>query len=196
MDTPKIAAIYARVSTQAQEYDMQVSELQGYAARMGWTVVVYAEKMGSLKRRAVFEAMMADARQRKFDVMLVYKLDRFARSLQQLLANIQLLDGYGIRFVCTSQSIDTDKANPASRLMLHVLGAVAEFERAIIVERVRSGMAEAKRKGKHVGRKKEVWRRDDAVELRDQGLTMREIAVKLERSLSSVARVLKSVPKA
>src|SRR5438270_13944317 len=95
--------------------------------------------------------MMADARLRKFDVLLVWKLDRFGRSLQQLVTNIQTLDSLGIRFIAVTQGLDTDKQNPMSRLLLHMLGAFAEFERAIIVERVNGGVAEAERPGKHCG---------------------------------------------
>ena len=142
------AAIYARVSTQDQKFDMQVSELRAYALRMGWAVVEYSEKVSSIKKRPVLDQLMTDARARKFDVVLVYKLDRFARSLQQLLTNMQSLDSYGVRFICVSQGIDTDRANPVSRLMLQIIGAVAEFERGLIVERVKSGMAQAKREGK------------------------------------------------
>lgn len=191
-----IAAIYARVSTQDQKYDMQVEELRAYAERMGWQTVEYAEKMSSFKKRAILDQLMADARQRKFDVVLVYKLDRFARSLQQLLANVNLLDSYGIRFICATQGIDTDKSNPVSRLMLQMLGAIAEFERGLIVERVMSGMAQAKRNGKHLGRSKDIWRRDEAADLRDQGMSFREIAAKLGRPESSIRRALKSAPKA
>jgi DNA invertase Pin-like site-specific DNA recombinase len=146
------AAIYIRISTLDQHDAMQFIDIRDYCARMNSAVVEYDEKVSSLKRRAVLTQPMADARLKKFDVMLVWKLDRFARSLQQLIANIQLLDSYGVRFIALTQGIDTDKNNPASRLMLHILGAVAEFERGIIVECVRAGIPEAQRHGKHCGR--------------------------------------------
>jgi DNA invertase Pin-like site-specific DNA recombinase len=192
---PTTAAIYVRVSTQDQKHEMQTSELREFAARMGWQVVEYAEKASSVKLRPVLERMMADARLRKFDVMLVWKLDRFARSLPQLVANIQTLDSLGIRFVAVTQGIDTDKSNPMSRLLLHILGAFAEFERAIIVERVKGGVAEAKRRGKHCGRPVKVWRRDDAVELRSQGFSLRQIGARIGQSEASVRRALKSATK-
>jgi DNA invertase Pin-like site-specific DNA recombinase len=134
---------------------------------------------------------MADARARKFDVVIVYKLDRFGRSLQHLITNIQALDSFGVRFVCVTQGVDTDKNNPASRLMLHVLGAVAEFERGIIVERVKSGIAEARRRGVHCGRSKRVFRRDEAASLRKQGLSLRAIGLKLGVPFTTVADALK-----
>lgn len=185
------AAIYVRVSTQDQRHDMQFTELRDYCTRMGWTAVEYAEKQSSVKKRPVLDKLMQDARQRKFDVVLVWKLDRFARSLQQLLTNLQALDSAGVRFICVTQGIDTDKNNPASKLMMHIIGAVAEFERGIIVERVRAGVAEAQRRGKHCGRPKRIWRRDEAVELRKKGLSIRAIAEKLGRPVSSIADALK-----
>lgn len=190
------AAIYVRVSTADQNDDLQFQELRLYCQRMGWTVVEYAEKASSVKVRPVLNQLMADARLRKFDVVLVWKMDRFARSLQQLIENIRLLDSFGVRFVAVTQGIDTDKANPASRLMLHILGAVAEFERGIIVERVRAGVKEAQRRGKHCGRPVRIWRRDEAVKMQKAGLSLRAIAKKLGQPLSSIARALKPVPKA
>lgn len=187
------AAIYVRVSTLDQHDAMQYTEIRDYCKRMGWDTVEYSEKISSVKRRAELARLMADARLKKFDVVLVWKLDRFARSLQQLIANIQLLDSFGVRFIALTQGIDTDKNNPASRLMLHILGAVAEFERGIIVERVKAGVAEAKRQGKHCGRPAKVFRRDQVAVLREKGLSWRAIAKKLGVPLTTVRR---GVPKA
>lgn len=189
-----VAAIYVRVSTIDQKHEMQTTELREFAARMGWATVEYAEKASSVKLRPVLDRMMADARLRKFDVLLVWKLDRFGRSLQQLVTNIQTLDSLGVRFIAVTQGIDTDKQNPMSRLLLHILGAFAEFERAIIVERVKGGVAEAKRQGKHCGRPVKIWRRDDAIEMRAQGLSLREIGTRLNLSEASVRRALKRLP--
>ncbi|GAC1410694.1 MAG: recombinase family protein [Candidatus Velthaea sp.] len=197
MDTRQLAAaIYVRVSTHDQKTDMQLTELRAYAERMGWVVKEYGEKMSSVKKRPVLEQLMADARQRKFDVVLVWKLDRFARSLQQLLTNLQLLDSFGVRFICVTQGIDTDKNNPASKLMMHIIGAVAEFERGIIVERVRAGVAEAQRQGKHCGRPATIWRRDTAADLRKAGMSLRKISAVLGVPRSTIAEELKGVRKA
>lgn len=192
---PTTAAIYVRVSTADQKHEMQTTELRQFAARMGWEIVEYSEKASSVKLRPVLERMMADARLRKFDVLLVWKLDRFGRSLQQLTTNILTLDSLGIRFIAVTQGIDTDKQNPMSRLMLHMLGAFAEFERAIIVERVNAGIVEAKRQGKHCGRPKKIFKRDGALELRKQGLSLRGIAAKLGVPLTTIAAALRGVPK-
>jgi DNA invertase Pin-like site-specific DNA recombinase len=204
------AAIYARVSTSEQNYAMQFREVREYCERMGWSTVEYAEQASSVKRRPVLARLMADAKRRAFDIVVVWKLDRFARSLMQLIENVQLLDSAGIRFICVTQAIDTDKRNPMSRLTLQIMGAFAEFERAIIVERVQSGLnsyrddyakgkvgAEGNRKshsGKNLPahRPKKIWRRDRALELREQGLSFRKIAAQLGQSEASVRRAIKT----
>lgn len=202
------AAIYVRVSTVDQNDAMQLTDLRSYAERMGWSVVEYAEKKSSVKKRPAFNSMMDDARLRKIDVVLVWKMDRFARSLQQLIDSIHLLDTYGVRFICITQSIDTDKSNPASRLMLHVLGAVAEFERGIIVERVQSGVAQYRRdydagkigkernsrSGRNLAphRPMKIFRRDEAVRLRNEGKSLRKIASELGVPLTTVVRAIKA----
>jgi putative DNA-invertase from lambdoid prophage Rac len=191
-DPPQItAAIYVRVSTVDQNDDLQFQELREYAGRMKWRVVEYVEKVSSVKKRPELNRMMDDARHRKFDVVIVWKLDRFARSLRQLIDNIQLLDSYGVRFIAATQGIDTDKNNPASRLMLHILGAVAEFERGLITERVRAGVKEAQRRGKHCGRPKRIYRRDHLVKLRASGLSLRAIAAQTGLPLTTVADALR-----
>jgi putative DNA-invertase from lambdoid prophage Rac len=189
------AAIYARVSDEDQNYEMQLTEIREYARRMGWDVVEYREKMSAAKKRPVLDRLMEDARLRKVGVVLVWKLDRFGRSVANIISNILLLDSYNVRFIGVTQGIDTDQKSPASRLMIHVLAAVAEFERSMIIDRVRAGMAQAKRAGKHCGRPAPIWRRDEAVKLRKQGLSFREIAKKLGRPETSIRRALKSAPK-
>lgn len=187
------AAIYARVSTIDQNHDMQTHEIREYVARMGWTAIEYSEKISSIKKRPQLDKLMADAKMRKFDVVVVWRLDRFARSLQQLLENIRQLDAAGVRFICPAQGIDTDQRNPAARLMMQMLGAFAEFERAIIVERVNAGVAEARRQGKHCGRPKRVFRRDEARELRELGLSYGAIAKRLGLPKQTVVDACKSV---
>jgi len=190
-DKPITAAIYVRVSSVDQNDDLQFEELRSHAKRMGWATIEYVEKISAVKIRPELNRMMADARLRKFDIVVVWKLDRFARSLRQLIDNIQLLDSYGIRFIAQTQGIDTDKNNPASRLMLHILGAVAEFERGLITERVRAGVKEAQRQGKHCGRPKRIYRRDHLVKLRASGLSLRAIAAKTGLPLTTVADALR-----
>ena len=171
---------------------MQTHELREYVARMGWQLVEYSEKASSVKKRPQLDRLMADAQLRRFDIVIVWRLDRFARSLPQLLENVRKLDAAGVRFICPAQGIDTDQRNPAARLMMQMLGAFAEFERAIIVERVRAGVSEAKRKGKHCGRPKKIFRRDEAVEMRAGGASFRAIAKALNVPLTTVADALRA----
>jgi putative DNA-invertase from lambdoid prophage Rac len=171
---------------------MQTTEVKAYAARCGWNVVEFSDKMsGSKTKRPGLDRLMDDARLRKVDIVLVWKMDRFGRSLKDLITNILLLDGYGVRFISVTQGIDTDKQNPASRFMMHILAAVAEFERGIIVERVRAGVAEAQRQGKHCGRPKRIFRRDEALALQKGGASLRAIAKQLGVPLSTVADAIK-----
>jgi putative DNA-invertase from lambdoid prophage Rac len=204
MKPATIAAIYARVSTEDQRCDMQLTELREYAARMGWQVVEYVEKASGKANapRPVQKRLFADARLRKFDVVLVWKLDRFGRSTSDLLSNIQALDQSDIRFIAPGQGIDTDKRNPMSKLIMHIMAAFAEFERDLIVERVKAGVAEyqaAWRKGKvgkevhsksgkdlPSGRPKRIFRRDQVNALRKQGLSWRAIAKQLSLPVSTI----------
>lgn len=197
MSSKPTAAIYARVSTDDQNPQMQLSEVRSYAKRQGWKVVEYVDKgiSGTKRSRPGLDACMEAARLKKVDVVLVWKLDRFGRSLSNLIENILLLDSYGVRFVAVTQGIDTDSKNPTSRLLLHILGAIAEFERSMIVERVKSGMAAAKRNGKHCGRPKGIWRRDQARNLRAQGLSWREISKKIGVPEASIRRALQTASK-
>jgi putative DNA-invertase from lambdoid prophage Rac len=207
-DRKLTAAIYVRVSTVDQKLDMQTTEVRQYAERMGWTVAEYSDKMsGSKARRPGLDRLMDDARLRKIDIVLVWKMDRFGRSLKDLISNILLLDGYGVRFVSVTQGIDTDKQNPASRFMMHILAAVAEFERGIISERVNSGVKQYmadyaagkigktrhSKSGKNLahGRPRRIFRRDEMVKLRKAGHSLRAIAKQLGLPLSTVVDALK-----
>lgn len=171
------AAIYARVSTYDQHCEMQLTELRGYVERMGWEAAEYVEKASGKAgaARPELERLLADARLKKVDCVLVWKLDRFGRSLQEFVERVMLLDQLGIRFVAPSQGIDTDRRSPAGKLLMHILAAIAEFERELIRERVSAGIAEAKRRGKHCGRPLRVFARERALELRRKGMSWRAI---------------------
>src|SRR5207249_6749699 len=133
---------------------------------------------------------MKDASKREFDAVLVYKLDRFGRSVRNCLDGIEALRTHGVRFLAVSQNIDTDESNPTSRLMLHILAAVAEFERELIRERVCAGVKNARQKGKRLGRPKAVFDRQRAAELRQQGRSFPEIAWELGLALGAVVRAI------
>src|SRR5580704_7548731 len=107
--------------------------------------------MTANERRSWLDQLMADARRRKFDIIVCWKLDRFGRSLVHCVSGIQELASLGIRFIATSQGLDTDESNPASKLLLHILAAVAQFERELIRERVSAGMKAAKVRGTKTG---------------------------------------------
>lgn len=183
-----IAAIYARVSTADQKCDLQLTELRGYAERSNWEAVEYVDQgvSGTKRSRPALDRLMHDARMKKFAVVLVWKLDRFGRSLQHLVENVQTLDQAGVRFVAVTQSIDTDQRSPMGKFLLHLFAAFAEFERDLIVERVKAGVAEAKRQGKHCGRPARVFRRDRVAEMRSQGKSWRAIAWELKLPVTTV----------
>lgn len=184
------AAIYARVSTTDQHCEVQLRELREYIKRRaGWkNAGEYVDSgfSGSKASRPALDKLMRDASDRQIDVVLVWKLDRFGRSVLNLSQQLQQLASYGVRFIATTQSIDTDAANPTSRLLLHILSAVAEFEREIIRERTRSGLARAREMGKQLGRPQRVFRRDLVEELRGQGVSWRAIAARLGVPVSTV----------
>jgi putative DNA-invertase from lambdoid prophage Rac len=191
------AAIYARVSTCDQNNQIQVNELTDYVNRRGWGVAgIYQDQMSGAKaQRPGLDALMADARQRKIDVVVVMKLDRFGRSLMNCIAGIQELTAAGVRFIATSQGLDTDAANPTSRLLLHILAAVAEFERELIKERVSAGLKHAKAKGTPIGRPRRVFDRQRAMDLRQQGMSYPQIARELGVGYGTVVRGIDGLSK-
>jgi DNA invertase Pin-like site-specific DNA recombinase len=190
------AAIYARVSTTDQTNTIQVSELKDYVERRGWTLAnVYQDQMSGAKAsRPGLDQLMADARRRQFDVVVVWKLDRFGRSLVHCVSGIQDLASMGIRFIATSQGLDTDESNPASKLLMHILAAVAQFERELIHERVSAGMKAARKHGTKtenpIGRPRRIFDREEVVRLRRTGLSIERIAHKMRIGVGTVVRVM------
>ncbi len=179
-----LTAIYARVSTADQNCASQLKELRDYVARRGWVNAgeyVDSGFSGSKTSRPALDKLMSDAAKRKFDCVVVYKIDRFGRSVLNLNQQLAALTSYGVRFIAASQSLDTDQSNPTSRLLLQILASVAEFEREMIRERTLMGIQAARANGKIVGRPKRIFRRDEVTRLRDQdGLSWRAIATKLD----------------
>ena len=153
MKQKKSVAIYARVSTERQAADMQLAELREYVQRASWKI--YREFVdegytGKDTLRPAFKEMLDEARRRKFDVLLVWKLDRLSRSLKDVIGTLDELGHLGIDFISYDNKIDT--SSPTGKLVFQVIGAVAEFERNIISERVKAGLRNARRKGKRLGR--------------------------------------------
>jgi len=194
------AAIYARVSTTDQNNAIQVTELKEYVERRGWTLAsICQDQMSGTKiTRPGLDQLMADARRRRFDAIIVWKLDRFGRSLVHCVSGIQELASLGIRFIATSQGLDTDESNPASKLLLHILAAVAQFERELIRERVSAGMKAAKARGTKtgnaIGRPRRVFDRDEVVRLRRAGLSFEKIAGQMRIGVGTVVRFIQSRP--
>lgn len=192
----KRAAIYVRVSTNEQDTGLQETELQQYVESRGWEYVVYRDKAqsGAKNERPALNAMLTAMRRRKFDVVVVWKLDRLARSLKQLLTIGEECQSLGVDLVSLRQNIDTTL--PAGRLTFQILGAVAEFERELLRERVKAGMAQARRTGKHVGRPAlrifqpiEIQR---IGELRSKGTSVRKLATAFGTTQWMVARLTNS----
>lgn len=154
MATQKTAAIYVRTSTaDRQDPAGQESELRALVEKRGWKVFkVYRDHgfSGAKANRPALDQMWADCRAGRISVVCVWALDRFGRSLRNLIDGLEELQRLGIDFVCLKQ--DLDSTSPAGRLLFHIVGAVAEFEHHLIRGRIAMGMAEARRKGKHIGR--------------------------------------------
>jgi putative DNA-invertase from lambdoid prophage Rac len=192
------AAIYARVSTADQQNAIQIRELTEYIQRRGLELSgVYQDTMSGAKySRPGLDKLMSDARQRRFDAVLVWKLDRFGRSLVHCVSGIQELSSLGIRFIATSQGLDTDESNPASKLLMHILAAVAQFERELIRERVSAGIKNARVKGtksgRAIGRPRRMFDHAEVVRLRQNGLSLAKIAHQMNVGVGTVARVLQS----
>jgi putative DNA-invertase from lambdoid prophage Rac len=188
------AAIYARVSTADQHNEIQIRELTEYADRRIWEVAsVYQDTMSGAKaKRPGLDRLMADAGQRRFDVVLVWKLDRFGRSVVDFLNNVRELGQHGVRFMAVTQNIDTDEGNPAGRFNMNILAAVAEFERELIRERVNAGLKLARARGKRLGRPRKVFARYQVAQLRRDGLSLRQIARRLNVGEATVRRVLRA----
>src|ERR1700733_5843722 len=174
------AAIYARVSTvnHGQDVTLQTRELQQFAQARGWQVAgeyVDAGVSGTKDSRPELNRLIADAHKRRFDVVCVWRFDRFARSVSHLLRALETFKALGIEFVSFSEQMDT--STPAGKMVFTVLGAVAELERSLIVERVKAGLRNAKAKGKRLGRPKVSIDPARIVALRAAGRSWAEIAV-------------------
>jgi len=183
-------ALYARVSTSngQQDPEMQLRELREYAKHRGLIIVgEYVDRMsGSKDSRPALNQLMTDASRRKFDAVLVWKLDRFGRSLRHLVNAIAELEALGVAFISFRDNLDL--STPSGRLMFQIIGAMAEFERALIQERVKAGLRNAKAKGKRLGRPRADVDLSQVEALRASGASWREIAEKLGIGLGTVHR--------
>ena len=187
------AALYARVSTLDQEPENQLAELRRYVHARSWPAAVeYVDNgvSGARDRRPALDRLVKDA-SRRFDVLICWRLDRLGRNLRHLVTLLDELHALGVSFVSLGEGIDC--TTPAGRLQLHILAALAEFERSRIAERVAAGLARARRQGQRLGRPEK--RVPDRVRARVRGLSVREAATRLGVSRSTAQRWLTATSK-
>ena len=180
------AALYARVSTLDQEPENQLAELRRYAAARGWEAAEYVDHgvSGSEARRAALDDLLRDARRPRFSVVVCWRLDRLGRNLRHLVTLLDDLQALGVAFVSLGEGIDC--TTPAGRLQLHILAALAEFERSRIAERVRAGLARVRANGTRLGRPQRAV--PSAKLAAVSHLSAREAAAQLQVSVSTLKR--------
>lgn len=197
-------ALYYRVSTGDQTVQPQQQELRTYVQSRGWEITAEFTDVvsGSKSSRVSLDLMMSRIRQHHFDAVVVVKMDRLARSLSHFAQLVAEFDKYNVALVCPGQGIDTSKSNPAGRLQMHVLAAVAEFERSLIIERTKAGLAAAKSRGKTLGHPSKVlipnheavtrqWLEEGGVQLRELATRLGGISVSTAFRLAQKQRRLK-----
>ena len=189
---PQRVGLYASVSTAEQQtLPAQIAAMRKYADDRGWTIVATFEDIGSgAKERTKQKELIKLAKQRKLDVVLVWRLDRWSRSLADLIKSLEELTAVGVHFVSITEAFDF--TTPLGQAMAGILGVFAQFERQILVERVKAGMAEAKRKGMRLGRPAIALQKSGEIrKLFYEGqLSKKEIARRLKVSRPSVIRIL------
>ncbi|OPY30852.1 MAG: hypothetical protein A4E32_02177 [Methanomassiliicoccales archaeon PtaU1.Bin124] len=189
---PMRVALYPRVSRsdKDQNPENQLIKLREFVIRKGWTI--YGEYVdfasGAAPSRPAFDRMMAEARGRHFDIILVVRIDRMARSVNQLLNILEKLNNYGVSLICTDQDIDTN--SPTGKLLFTILGAVAELELELIRERTKDGLARAKAQGKRLGRPPNPALTEQITRMREEGLSYREIGLQVGLSHQAVKKRL------
>lgn len=194
--TPRVG-LYARVSTtdKGQDPFLQLSPLTEYCKQRGWKIVgrFVDHSTGASSRRPELNKLLDAARKRKIDCIVVWKLDRFGRSMQHLVNTLVELQDLGVSFVSYMESLDFTSAS--GKLMFNILASFAQFERDIISDRVRAGIQNAKAKGVRVGRKPISYgERDRISKMRKDGLSIREIARKLDLAVGTVHKTLPNKP--
>ena len=184
---PHRVAIYVRVSTTDQEPENQLQELRRYLDARGWVAQEFIDRgvSGAVDRRPALDELVRDARRRRFDVVVYWRLDRLGRSLKHLVTLLDELQALGVAFVSLQEGIDA--TTPAGKLQMHILAAIAEFERARIAERVRAGIARAKWQGRLLGRPRVEVSADALASV--AGLSSRQAAVRLGVSATTVRRL-------
>jgi len=188
----KRAVLYVRVSTPDQSIEPQLLDLRQMAAARGYEIVrEYSDKLsGTKSKRHGLDALLSDAQRHRFDVVMVWAFDRMARSVRHFLEVLDELNHLGIEFVSFRESIDT--SGPLGRAMVVIVGAIAELERNLIVERVKAGMRRAKLEGRQIGRSRLDVNREQVVTDRRSGMSLTQVAKKHCISRASVCRLMKA----
>jgi DNA invertase Pin-like site-specific DNA recombinase len=192
MKTDKRVALYVRVSTKDQSVDMQLNDLDRYSKERGVKVFkVYKDNgvSGTKESRPALSELMNDAKKRKFDIVLVWRFDRFARSTKHLVNALYEFRNLGIDFISYQENIDT--SSPLGEAIFTIISAMAKLERDIIAERVRGGLRRAQANGKRLGRPKSDVDTDKILEYRRQNKSIRQIASEMNLSRGTVERTLK-----
>jgi DNA invertase Pin-like site-specific DNA recombinase len=189
------AAIYARVSTigKGQDVDLQLRDLRKYTQARGWEIFKeYIDNgvSGRKNNRPALDQLVNDARKKRFDVVLVWRFDRFARSTKHLVTSLDEFKHLGIDFISFMENIDT--SSPMGKAMFTITSAIAELEADLIRERVTAGLANAKAKGATLGRPKAGLNISELIRLREKGLTVRALAKELDVSVGLVHKTLKN----
>jgi DNA invertase Pin-like site-specific DNA recombinase len=187
MTTGRRAAIYARVSTTEQTPENQLLALRAFAAARGWTCTEFTDvgQSGAKERRPALDALLVAVRRRQVDIVCCVKLDRLARSVHHLVAMTREFQALGVDLVVLDQAIDT--TTPAGRLLFHVLAAISEFERSLIVDRVKAGLQRARAAGIRIGRPKRLIDAARARRLLAEGKSLRSVAKKLGVGTSTLS---------
>lgn len=197
-----LIAIYARVSTSEQDCSVQIAELRQYAAARNWIIgeeYIDAGVSGKRASRPALDRLMRDALARRVSTILVVKLDRWGRSVLHLSQSIQQLRAASVRLIVTSQGIDTDEDNPASMLLLHILAAIAEFERGLIHERVMAGLHRARqhgtKSGRPAGRPRKIINRQAVWDRRIAGASYSALQREFGLSRGGAQRIVAAMPR-
>lgn len=190
MKTQKVA-VYVRVSTSGQTVENQERELLAHCQRQGWQVFkVYRDEgfSGAVADRPALKEMLADARQSRFDSLLIWKIDRLARSIAHLIETLAELTGLGVGFISLTETINTETAQ--GRMLCSFLGAIGEFEREMTIARVKSGMARAAAAGVRIGRPRTGFDVNEAIRLKQDGQSWSQVAKAVGASSATVRRIV------
>ncbi len=189
MSTPKKVAVYCRVSTSEQNVDLQLVELRKYVQDRGWTIYneyVDIGQSGAKDSRPQLNQLMVDVKRKRFDVVLVWKFDRYTRSLKHLVTSLHEFQNLGIDFISLTEGVDT--STPLGRCLFGIIGSMAELERDLIRERVQAGMRRAKEKGRAIGRPKAQLDIEEVKRLSEEGHNITDISRILNVSRANIYR--------